>query len=113
MESQSLPLPLMLLAVFGAARLFSEVCERFKQPGIIGEILAGVIVGPALLGWISPNDTLHTLSELGVMFLLFRVGLETKASELMQVGLTATAVAASGVVLPLVAGYTIARAWGS
>ena len=113
MDVSSVPLPVTVLIVFAAARLFSEIFERLKQPGIVGEILAGVVIGPALLGWISPNDVTRTLSELGVMFLLFRVGLETKASELMKVGGVATAVAISGVIIPLIAGYGIATAWGS
>jgi Kef-type K+ transport system membrane component KefB len=113
MDVSGLPLPVTLLIVFASARLFSEVLERLKQPGIVGEILAGVVIGPALLGWIAPNDVTRTLSELGVIFLLFRVGLDTKASELMKVGGIATAVAISGVIIPLIAGYGIATAWGS
>ena len=70
-----------MLVVFGFAKLFAEIFERFGQPGIVGEILAGAIVGPSMLGWIQPNEVLTALSELGVMFLLFRVGLEVKSSD--------------------------------
>ena len=107
-----LSLPLAMLIVFGAAKLLAELFERLKQPGIVGEILAGVLIGPGVLGWIRPDDLLHTLSELGVMFLLFRVGLEVKASELMQVGRTALLVAVLGVVLPFLMGWGILLAWG-
>lgn len=103
-------LPLALMVVFGSAKLLAEVCERLKQPAIIGEILAGVIIGPSVLGWIAPNETLHVLAELGVMFLLFQVGLEIKASELRQVGGPALVAATAGVILPFVLGWGI-MAW--
>ena len=89
MDPHAVSIPLAMLIVFGAAKLFAEVFERMGQPAIVGEILAGAVVGPSMLGWIQPNEVLTALSELGVMFLLFRVGLEVKSSELMQVGGTA------------------------
>jgi Kef-type K+ transport system membrane component KefB len=101
-----------MLAVFGTAKLFSELFERLKLPGIVGEILAGVLIGPSALGWVEPNDVLTALSELGVMFLLFRVGLEVRASELMRVGRTATLVAVLGVAVPFVSGWAIMNYWG-
>src|SRR4051812_36596298 len=86
-------IPLAMLAVFGAAKLFAEIFERMKLPGIVGEILAGVLIGPSVLGWTHPNQVLTALAELGVMFLAFHVGLEVRASELMRVGKTALSVA--------------------
>src|SRR5271167_661393 len=79
-------IPLAMLLVFASAKLLAEIFERLGQPGIVGEILAGVLIGPQVLGWLAPSELLGTLSDLGVMFLLFRVGLEVKASELMKVG---------------------------
>jgi Kef-type K+ transport system membrane component KefB len=101
-----------MLVVFASAKLLSEIFERLGQPGIVGEILAGVLIGPHVLGWMAPNDILRILSDLGVMFLLFRVGLEIKASELMRVGGTAVLVALAGVVLPFFAGWGIITLWG-
>jgi len=86
-------IPLAMLLVFGSAKLLAEICERFGQPGIVGEILAGVLIGPSVLGWLAPNDFLAAMANMGAMFLLFRVGLEVRASELMRVGGTATMVA--------------------
>jgi len=105
-------IPLSMLVVFVSAKLLAEISERLNQPGIVGEILAGVLIGPSMLGWMSPNEFLGALSDLGAMFLLFRVGLEVKSSELMQVGGTATLVACSGVMLPFVMGWAIVAAWG-
>jgi Kef-type K+ transport system membrane component KefB len=105
-------IPLSMLVVFASAKLLSEIFERLGQPGIVGEILAGILIGPHVLGWMAPNDVLRVLSDLGVMFLLFRVGLEVKASELMRVGGAATVVAVAGVVLPFAAGWEIAALWG-
>ena len=108
----AIEIPLSLLVVFASAKLLAECCERLGQPGIIGEIAAGILIGPHVLGWMAPNDLLRVLSALGVMFLLFHVGLEVKSSELMQVGGTAMLVAVAGVVLPFLAGWAIGLAWG-
>lgn len=104
-------IPLAMLIVFGSAKILSELFEAAGQPGIVGEILAGVLIGPSLLNWVQPNDLLKSLAELGVMFLLFRVGLEVRASDLTRVGGTALLVAAAGVVIPLATGWLILRAW--
>jgi len=106
-------IPLSMLLVFASAKLLSEIFERLKQPGIVGEILAGIIIGPQVLGWMAPNEFLTILSELGVMFLLFSVGLEVKATELIKVGGTAVTVAVAGVILPFLMGWGIAALWGA
>lgn len=105
-------LPLAMLLIFGSAKLLDQVFERLNQPGIVGQILAGVLIGPSVLAWISPNDFLAALAELGVMFLLFRVGLEVKSSDLIKAGPTATAVAVLGVIVPFFAGWGLLSIWG-
>lgn len=104
-------IPLSMLVIFGAAKLLAELCERIGVPGIVGEIAAGLLVGPSLLNWIQPNVLLGTLAELGVIFLLFRVGLEVKSSELFRVGGTAALVATVGVLVPFLMGWGIILAW--
>jgi Kef-type K+ transport system membrane component KefB len=111
-EPASVQVPLSMLVVFASAKLLAELLERLGQPGIVGEILAGILIGPHVLGWMEPNQVLDILSNLGVMFLLFRVGLHIKASELISVGGTALFVAASGVVVPFVMGWGISALWG-
>src|ERR1051325_9265377 len=108
----ALQIPLSMLVVFASAKLLAELFERLGQPGIVGEILAGILIGPHVLGWMQPNEVLRILSDLGVMFLLFRVGLEVKASELLRVGGAAALVALSGVILPFVMGWGISALWG-
>ena len=101
-----------MLVVFASAKLLSEIFERMGQPGIVGEILAGILIGPHVLGWMAPNEVLRILSDLGVMFLLFRVGLEVKSSDLLKVGGTALLVAIIGVIIPFGMGWWIATMWG-
>jgi Kef-type K+ transport system membrane component KefB len=100
-------LPLALLLVFGTAKLLAEVFERIGQPGMIGEIIAGVLLGPSVLNWVQPDQVMTALAEMGAMFLLFRVGLEVKASDLFRLGSTALAVAILGVVFPFIAGWAL------
>ena len=100
-------LPLALLLVFGTAKLLAEVFERIGQPGMIGEIIAGVLLGPSVLNWVQPDQVMTALAEMGAMFLLFRVGLEVKASALFRLGGTALVVAILGVVFPFIAGWAL------
>jgi Kef-type K+ transport system membrane component KefB len=101
-----------LLVMFVAAKLAAELFERLKQPAVAGEILAGVIIGPSVLGLIAPSELTDALSELGVIFLLFLVGLETKPADIFRVGVRALLVAVLGVVVPFIAGYLLLWAWG-
>src|SRR3954467_4126925 len=106
-------IPLAMLVIFVSAKLMAELFERVGQPGIVGEILAGILIGPSVLNWIAPSDLLTALSDLGAMFLLFRVGLEVRSSELMKVGGVATLVACCGVVVPFLMGWGILFVWGA
>ena len=101
-----------MLFVFVSAKVLAEVAGRLKQPAIVGELLAGILIGPALLGWIQPTEFLTALAELGVLFLLFRVGLELRDFNLMKVGFTALLVAMMGVAVPFLAGWGIMIAFG-
>ncbi|MEO8097564.1 MAG: cation:proton antiporter [Acidobacteriota bacterium] len=101
-----------LFVIFVSAKILAELFERLHQPGIAGEILAGILIGPHVLGWIALSDAANVLAELGVMFLLFRVGLEVRSSELLAVGAQAAGIALAGVVLPFLCGWGISALWG-
>ena len=93
-----------LFVVLLAAKVGDEVFKRLKQPALVGEILAGMLVGPSVLGFVEPSEALEVFAELGVVFLLFWVGLETRLEELTAVGRTALLVGVLGVVVPLAGG---------
>jgi Kef-type K+ transport system membrane component KefB len=101
-----------VFTMFVAAKLAAEIFERLKQPAVAGEILAGVIIGPGALGLVAPSELTGALSEIGVILLLFLVGLETKPADIFRVGWRAMLVAVLGVVFPFIAGYLIMLAWG-
>ena len=101
-----------LFVMFAAAKLAAEIFERLHQPTVAGEILAGVLIGPAVLGLVAPDALTSALAEIGVIFLLFNVGLETKPASIFQVGGRALVVAVLGVVLPFVAGFALMWALG-
>ncbi|HEX2834524.1 MAG TPA: cation:proton antiporter [Thermoanaerobaculia bacterium] len=99
---------LTLLAVFAAAKLFGELAERIGQPAVLGEMVGGIVIGVSGLHLIDAHDpVLHLLSELGVLLLLFLIGLETDLARLLSVGGSAIAVAIAGVLLPFAAGFGV------
>jgi Kef-type K+ transport system membrane component KefB len=100
---------LQLFLMFGMAKLLGEIFERIRQPAVIGEIFAGILLGPYVLKIVSPSELTTGIAEIGVIILLFTVGLETKPSDLLQVGGRALLVAVLGVVLPFFGGYLYMR----
>ena len=91
---------LSLFVVFVAARIGDELAQRMRMPGVVGEIVAGALLGPSLLSWVHPGVVLDALAEVGVVFLLFAVGLETRLVDLKRVGLIAFMVGTLGVIMP-------------
>lgn len=102
-----------LFVVLLAAKLGEELFRRLGQPAIVGQILAGVLIGPSVLGLIEPDETLEVFSELGVVFLLFVVGLESRLSDMRAVGGPALRVGFLGVVVPLAGGFGFGEAIGA
>ena len=100
---------LTIAAILVAAKLFGEVAERVGQPAVLGELLAGVVLGSSALGVIPATgvsaDIITVLAELGVLVLLLEIGLETDLREMRKVGGSAVSVAMVGVGLPFLAGY--------
>ena len=104
---------LLLATILISAKLLGELAERIGQPAVIGELLAGVVLGPSLIGFVDPTlPTLHMFAEIGVVLLLFTIGLETDLKRLLSVGGAAFTVAGVGVLLPFVSGYFVSRALG-
>lgn len=104
---------LLLAVILVAAKVLGELAERIGQPAVIGELVAGVLLGPSVIGFVDPAlPALHIFAEIGVVLLLFGIGLETDLKRLLSVGTAATAVAVVGVALPFALGYAVAKAFG-
>ena len=101
---------LFLAIILIAARLLSETAARFGIPSVIGELLAGLLVGPSLLGWVTPDTTMKLLAEIGIILLLFEVGMDTNLRRLVSSGSKPYIVAVAGFVLPFGLGYAVS-AW--
>ncbi len=93
-----------------AARVLSEAVSRIGIPAVIGELAAGLLIGPSLLGWVSPDATMKLLAEIGIILLLFEVGMDTDVYRLAQSGIKPVAVAVVGFVLPFLLGHGVS-AW--
>ena len=101
-----------LVTVWLAAKLAGEAMERIGQTAVLGELLAGVLVGPGVFGLVRESEILHALAEIGVIILLFEIGLESDLGELLRAGLQSTVVALVGIACPFVLGYGLAIWWG-
>lgn len=108
----SAELLLDLLIILVAAKLGEELMKYLRQPGLVGEIAGGFLVGPSVLGWVEPSEVVLVFAELGVVFLLFWVGLETRLSDMLSVGRQSVLVGGGGFVLPLIAGIGLGIAIG-
>jgi len=103
---------LVLALILVAGKLASAAGQRFGMPTAVGKICVGLVIGPAVLGFVSESETLRIFSEIGVIMLMFLAGLETDMTTMRQVSLPAFAVAVGGVVLPFVGGVGIGLAFG-
>ena len=96
-----------MLIVLLAARILAELAVRLKAPSVIGELMAGVVLGPSLFGWLEPTQAIKLLAEIGIILLLFGVGLETDLKRLTHTGAKSVLVAVAGFVLPLTLGFSL------
>ena len=103
---------LRIFLIFVAAQFGGALARLVRLPAVVGEIVAGCLIGPSLLGWIAPTEPLENLSEIGVVLLLFSVGLETRFDDLKRVAGSATAVAVLGVLIPFACGTLWAHSIG-
>jgi Kef-type K+ transport system membrane component KefB len=96
-----------ILIIVVAAKLAAEVADRIGVPTVVGEITAGIAIGPSVLGIVTSGEVLGTLAELGVILLLLEVGMHMDLRELKSVGRAAMMVAVVGVVLPFAGGMVM------
>lgn len=82
------------------------------MPSVTGELLAGVLLGPSLLGWVEPTQVIRLLAEIGIILLLFEVGLETDIMRLVRTGMKPIIVAAAGLVWPMALGFIVSYFFG-
>lgn len=101
------PFLIQLTIILASAKLFGELASFLKIPAVIGELIAGIIIGPSLLGIVDLTIPFQLLAELGIILLLFEVGMETDIKKLSSTGLKALSVAIGGVALPLLFGFSV------
>lgn len=108
-----------LAIIIIAAKFFGILARKCKAPQVVGEIIAGLIIGPSILGLVNQSDFLIEMAEIGVIILMFSAGLETDLKDLMKTGPIAALIACAGVFIPLILGallymgfYGVAP-WGS
>lgn len=87
-----------------AAKICGILARKVKAPQVVGEIVAGLLIGPCLLGWVAQSDFISQMAEIGVIILMFSAGLETDIKDLLKTGPVAFAIACMGVLVPLVGG---------
>ncbi|WP_232697459.1 cation:proton antiporter [Brevibacillus daliensis] len=96
---------LQLLIIILFTKLAGDLAVKLGQPSVLGKLIIGVIIGPAVLGWIHPSEVIKAFSDLGVIFLMFFAGLETNLKELNRNRNAAVVVAGGGIILPMIGGY--------
>lgn len=101
------------------AKIFGLVARKLRAPQVVGEIIAGLLIGPSVLGWVQLNDFINVCAQIGVVLLMFSAGLGTNLRDLLRTGPKALAIACAGVLVPLAGGTLLYMAfygfapWGS
>ena len=90
-----------LALIIVSAKLFGLVAAKLKAPQVVGEIIAGLVMGPSIFGFVKQSDYMSLLAEIGVIMIMFSAGLETNLKELVKTGPKAFMIALIGVFVPL------------
>ncbi len=106
MELESGNILVGIFILFGAAKILGWLSQKLGQPAVVGELIAGVIIGPYALGLVHSGPIVNVLAEIGAVVLLFSAGLEQRLSELMRVGWISARVAVFGVAVPFGLGFS-------
>ena len=96
-----------LAIIIIAAKLFGLLAKKLKAPQVVGQIVAGLIIGPSILGIVDQSDFIVSMAEIGVVLLMFSAGLETNLKDLLKTGPVALSIACAGVFVPLVGGWAL------
>lgn len=100
------------LVIIISVLMAGHISRYLGQPSVLGQLLAGVLLGPTLLGWLELTPSIKEMAEIGVILLMFIAGLETNFDDIRRSALTATLVAVGGVALPFLGGWGLAWTWG-
>ena len=106
MESYSYLLALAVILI--STKVLSIITKKFQMPQVVGALLAGLLIGPAVFGIVQETDFLDQVSEIGVIVLMFSAGLETDIKELKKTGKASALIALIGVIVPLLGGFLVA-----
>lgn len=109
---ETLNMLLPLAGILVGAKAAAQLSHRLGLPSVFGELLLGLLLGPSLLGWLAPTETLQLFADIGVILLMFMAGLETDTVALKQAGRTSMLTALGGVLLPLAGGLLVGDAFG-
>lgn len=101
-----------LIVILLFTKLAGDLSVRIGQPAVLGKLIVGIILGPAVLGWVENGEFISEISEIGVLLLMFIAGLETDLEQLKKNWKAAFAVAVGGIILPFIGGYGAAVAFG-
>jgi len=102
---------LQIAIILIVARVFGELAVYFLVPAVIGELIAGIILGPTLFGLIEADGMIRILAEVGIILLLFEIGLETNIGDLLDVGKKSVVVALGGFALPFLLCFSLSHYW--
>lgn len=103
---------LEIVLIFIFANLGGYIAKKLKQPVVLGQIVAGILIGPAIFGLVTPNETLGNMADIGVILLMFMAGLETDIQEMKESGKASTLIAIGGVFVPAIFSMGVAYAFG-
>jgi Kef-type K+ transport system membrane component KefB len=102
-----------IVLILLVAWVLGDLFQRFRMPRLLGELLAGLVLGPPLLGWVQPREAMTVLADLGIFFLMFYAGMEMDPHKLLEHFWVSVAVAVGGFVLPFGLGFIVARCFGA
>jgi len=103
---------LYLFLILLSTKIVGHLATLLGQPSVLGKLLVGIMIGPAVLGWVKGNEFIHYFSEMGVILLMFIAGLETDLAQLKRNWKSSLAVAVGGIILPFIGGFAVAELFG-